>query len=142
MRLVVVQRVAHHPRELLQIVLRLVGRLPNERIERVERVEEHVRVELALQGLVLVDEIFGAQLFVLEQHALAASTLVVQITGARNDTGNEYVAQRMQVVMQHGRDGRDSEMFMGINKTFAQQITGYQRNDKGHRCQPTADLLI
>ena len=131
-RQVVVQRVAHHPRQFLQIVLSFVGRFAYQGIQRVERIEKHVRIELAFQGFVLVDEVFRTQLLVFEQHASATLVLVVQIAGTGDDAGYQDISQWMQVVMQHGRDGGHFEMLVDVDKTFPQQVA---HNQCDHECK-------
>ena len=104
-RPIVLQRIAQHLRELAQVTPRLVGRLADQGIKRVQRVEEHVRVELAFQRLVLVNDILRAQLLVLDRHPLAFLVEMAQVAGSRDDARDQEIPQRMQVVVQHGVDG-------------------------------------
>ena len=57
---------------------------------------------------------------------------VVQVAGAGDDAGNQDVPQRVQVMVEHGCDGRHLEMLVDIDKPFPKQIAhnqcDYERN--------------
>ena len=64
----------------------------DERIECVEGVKEHVRIELALQRLELVPEVLRAELFVFQLHVVAFPVQMEQVTTAGHDEGIQQIA--------------------------------------------------
>ena len=89
-----------------------------------------MRVQLAFQGFVLIDDIFHAQLLVFEQHLTALPVLMEEITASRHNAGYQEITQRMKIMMKHGINGRHIEMLMQVNKAFAQQVTYYPGQHK------------
>ena len=50
-----------------------------------------MRIQLALQGLVLVDDVFRAQLLVLKQHFAAHPVLMKEIAATRHNASNQKI---------------------------------------------------
>lgn len=61
------------------------------------------------------------------------------IATSRNDTGDDEIAQRMQIMMYHRIDGGNIELMVQKDKTLSHQIAGKARQDKRQDHLPPRD---
>ena len=135
---IALQRVTQHARQLLRIVHRTGRSFADERLQRVERIEQHVGVQLVLQRFILVADALRAELLVLDDHLLLFQDQMDDVAAARHDARHDEIAQGMQVVMHHRIDGRNVERPVQQHEQLSQQIADHpgqqeRKNDLGRR---------
>ena len=86
-----------------------------------------MRVELILQYLILVTDIFRLKLFVFDEYLLLAIYQMDDITTAGDEAGHDKIPQRVQVVVYHRVDGGNIKRFVQEDKDLPQQIAQYPR---------------
>ena len=108
-------------RQLLRVVEGLGRRFADQRLKRVERIEEHMGIQLILERLVLMAQALHTQFLVLHDDALLLDDQMNDITAPGDDTTHDEIAQRMQVVVHHCVDGRDIELMVKPYEELSEQ---------------------
>ena len=128
--------VPQYPGQFPDIILGFLRILTDQRLEGIERIEQHVRVQLVFQSLVLVTHILCHQLPVLQQDFLMLPDEVADVAASGYNQAQYEIADRMQVMVYHRVDGRNIEMAVQEDKYLAGYLAQYPGQDEGKSYLP------